>query len=384
MIARAVILVLLCTTIFSPAFGIGCPQLPDPPFGESAETAHFVVVATLVRRAGDGKPYLNIETVLKDHEWLRGKKTIEILGTQASNANNNSRYLVFFEIDNGQASPFRGILAPAESKLPDYVKGAIQVRGKDLATRLLYFFNYLDSPETVIATDAFTEFANTDYKDARAIYQKFPAATLVKWLRDPNTPASHISLYGTILGHCGDVRKHAGLFRMMLKDPTKRASTSLPGILIGYLILDPKAGQEYVRELLSDEKLEFSMCYSALRALRFCWGCRRDLIPEEEIISNMELLLDQSDIADLAIDDLRRWGRWELTNSILPLYNKKSHNNRIIKRSIIKFALSVPAENKDAAAFLKQRRAEDPERVSDIEEMLSLEAPPSPKLKTKP
>jgi hypothetical protein len=55
--------------------------------------------------------------------------------------------------------------------------------------------------------------------------------------------------------------------------------------------------------------------------------------------------------------------------------NANRDNNSIVKRAIIRFALSAPADNATAAAFLKERRADHPERVRDIEKLLELERP---------
>jgi hypothetical protein len=85
------------------------------------------------------------------------------------------------------------------------------------------------------------------------------------------------------------------------------------------------------------------------------------------------LLIGQRDMADFAIDDLRRWGRWELTEKVLSLYGTKSHDIPIVKRAIIRFALCAPADNKEAAAFLKLQRAEEPDQIRNIEQLLETE-----------
>jgi len=354
------------------------------------DMANLIVFGTLSNAKrdpnefGKGTTDMAIEIVVKDHEYLKGKKSITLPRYVPADPKSKSKYLVFCQIYKGELDPYRGEPVPPGSKIADYLKGALEVRSKDPATRLQYFFDYLDSPDNVISIDALMEFGNADYKDTRSIYHKLPAATLVKWLKDPNTPASRFGLYGSILGHCGNAKEHASLLRELLDDPKKRFSTGMDGMLAGYVILDPKPGWKYVVDLLSDDKQEFLMRYAALRTVRFFWDYRRDVIPEAEIISAMKLLLGQNDICDLAIDDLRRWQRWELTSQIISLYSQKSHSIPIVKRSIIKFALSAPAENKEALVFLKQRREEEPERIRDIEELLKLEALPPPKLETKP
>ena len=194
-----------------------------------------------------------------------------------------------------------------------------------------------------------------------AVAPKLPAATIAKWLRDPNVQPSRIGLYGSLLGQCGNAKEHGPLLREMLEDPKKKFSSGIDGMLAGYVELDPKSGWKYVRELIADEKQEFLVRYAALRAARYFYDYRKDLISANDVVGALELLLDQGDIADLPIEDLRKWGRWEMTEKIISLYGRKSHTIPIVKRAIIRFALSAPANNAAAAAFLKEpARAERP------------------------
>jgi hypothetical protein len=368
-----------------------CPFCPSQGQTLSGEVnqANLIVFGTLSNAKrdpnefGKGTTDMTIEMVVKDHQVVKDKKVITLPRYVPPDPKNPTKYLVFCEVYNGAIDPYRGEAVAPESKIAEYLKGALAVRDKDVPTRLQYFFKYLDSPEAAISVDALMEFGNADYKDTQAVYAKFPAETVVKWLKDPNTQPSRYGLYGSILGHCGNAKEHAALLREMLDDPKKRFSSGIDGMLAGYVLLDPKEGWKYIRSLMEDEKHEFLVRYAALRTVRFFWEYRRDVIPEGQVIPAMEILLDQGDIADLPIDDLRRWGRWELTEKIIGLYGKKSHNIPIVKRAIIRFALCAPEDNKAAQAFLKQRREEEPERVRDIEQLLELEkTPPKPDPKT--
>ena len=330
---------------------------------------------------GKGTTEMTIEVVVKDHEFLQGRKAITLPRYVPPDPKRPAKYLVFCEVFKGQLEPYRGENVAPDSKIAEYLKGAIAVRGKG-PERLPFFFKYLDSPDGVISSDAYMEFGNAEDKEVQKVAQEFPADKLVKWLKDPNTPPSRFGLYGSLLGHCGNLKEHAPLLRQLLDDPKKRFSSGIDGMLAGYIMLDPKEGWKYLRGLLADEKQEFLIRYAALRTVRFFWEFRRDVIPQADAVHAMELLLDQGDIADLPIDDLRRWGRWELTAKILALYGTKTHNIPIVKRSIVRFALSAPADNALAAAFVKRRRVEEPDRVRDIEQLLELEKAPLPVPKT--
>jgi hypothetical protein len=162
----------------------------------------------------------------------------------------------------------------------------------------------------------------------------------------------------------------------MLDDPQKRVSTGVDGILAGCTMLQPKMGLDYIQSILKDPAKEFMLRYAALRALRFFWDSRPDLIDKKELVQGVYQLLDQSDIADLAIEDLRKWSRWENCDRVLELQNKKSHDIPIIRRAILRFALCCP--DKKAMAFVEQARKRDPEMVKDTEELLKLETGKTP------
>src|SRR5262249_43672042 len=159
-------------------------------------------------------------------------------------------------------------------------------------------------------------------------------------------------------GHCGKA-EHAKLLRKMLDDPARRLTNGVDGILAAYVLLEPKEGWQYLTGLIKDPSKEFTTRYAALRAVRFFWDLRPDVVGRKEMVEGIRPLLDQGDIADLAIEDLRKWGRWECATEILALRGKKSHDIPIIRRAILRYALSCP-ENAEAVAFVDGQRKKDP------------------------
>src|SRR5262249_8545367 len=155
-----------------------------------------------------------------------------------------------------------------------------------------------------------------DYKDYRDMAKKLPADKIAKWLEDPNTASYRYGLYASMLGHCGK-DKHAEVLRKMLDDPQKRAGSGVDGILAGYALLKPKEGWAYTKAVLEDPKRDFMLRYAALRAVRFFYDSRPDVIKKKELVEGVSKLLEQSDIADLAIEDLRKWGQWESCDQVL-------------------------------------------------------------------
>ena len=138
--------------------------------GEVAQ-ADFIIYGTLsnAQRATPAnltreRTDLAIELVIKNHEFLKGKKYVTIPKfLQASKK--DAKQLVFFKVFEGKLDAYRGDEVAADSKLPEYLKGAIAMRTKNTLARLKYSFDYLESPDLVISSDAYTEFAMADYKE---------------------------------------------------------------------------------------------------------------------------------------------------------------------------------------------------------------------------
>ena len=318
---------------------------------------------------GGGTTDLKIDAIIKKHDIV-GKQTTITLPRYMPDQNKNTKWLVFCDVYKGKIDPYRGVPVAADSDMVKYLKGALEIKDKEIGPRLRFYFDYLDNKEVEISNDAYKEFGNADYKDYRDMAKSLPADKIAKWLEDPNTPAFRYGLYASMLAHCGTA-KHGELLRKMLEDPQKRVSTGVDGVLAGYTMLQPKEGWEYTRSILKDPAKEFMLRYAALRAARFFWDSRPDIIPQKELVAGVQLLLDQSDIADLAIEDLRKWNRWEMCDKVLELQDKKSHDVPIIRRAVLRYALSCP--EKKAAAYVDQCRKRDLEMVKDTEELLKLE-----------
>ena len=324
---------------------------------------------------GGGSTDLKIDAVIKKHDIL-GEQKVVTLPRYMPDQNKNTKWLVFCDVFKGKIDPYRGVPVAADSDMVKYLKGALDAKDKDISTRLRFYFDYLDNKEVEISNDAYKEFGNADYKDYRDMAKDLPADKIAKWLDDPNTPAFRYGLYASMLAHCGTA-KHGELLRKMLDDPQKRVSTGVDGVLAGYTMLVPKEGWQYTRGILKDPAKEFMLRYAALRAARFFWESRPDVLDKKDLVEGISLLLEQSDIADLAIEDLRKWNRWEACDKILNLKNKKSHDVPIIRRAILRYALNCPSRS--ALDYVNECRKRDPEMVKDTEELLKLEvAAPAP------
>src|SRR5262249_49837747 len=159
--------------------------------------------------------------------------------------------------------------------------------------------------------DAYREFANASYADYKDMAKKLDPAVLADWLEDAKTPPYRYGLYASLLGHCGKP-EHAKLLRKMIDDPEKSKSSGIDGLLPAYLILAPKEGWDYFTNQLSKTN-DSAMRSAALPPCRFLYAERSDLINHKDLVKGVALVLAHRDMADFAIEDFRRWKRWEMT-----------------------------------------------------------------------
>lgn len=346
--------------------------------------AKLVVFGTLanpnLKFAPDGTDQsttdLLVEEVVKDHEFLKGKKTV-VLPRYMPLPNEPVKFLIFADIYKEKLDPYRGI-ASGSKEMVQYLKGALKLPEKDMPKRLRFFLDYLDHPDVEVASDAYREFAAADYKDVEALVKTVDAAKLrkklVAWLKDRDTAAYRFGFYGMLLGLVG-TREDGEAFRDLLDDPDRGLITGMDGVMAGYVRADKEAGWTYLQNQLRAKDAPYARRYAALRAARFLWKFQPDVVPQKDLTAAISLLLDQPDLADLAIDDLRKLKVWGQADAVLPLFGKPSHQAPQIRRSILRFALQCPGEK--PKAFIAEQRQKDAKLVEQVEEFLKLELPDS-------
>jgi len=172
---------------------------------------------------------IEIETIIKDN-GARGKAMKLTLNRfiDTSFLTDKDRFIVFCDIFRNNIDPFRGMHLKKDSKLPEYLRGALQVKDRPVAQRLRFFFDYLDNSDIDISNDAYKEFGNADYKDFRPMAKELPANRVIGWLTNPETPPFRTGLYASMLGHCGQA-KDAAVLRKLLDDSERRAGSGWTG-----------------------------------------------------------------------------------------------------------------------------------------------------------
>lgn len=319
---------------------------------------------------------LSVEEIIKDHEYLRGKKKL-VLQRYLPLTGEPVKFLIFADIYKEKLDDYRGI-ASNTKELVKYLQGAVKLPEKAVAARLVYFLGYLDHADSEISMDAYREFAAADYEEVvaaiRAVDPEKLRAKLIGWLKDKDTAPFRFGFYGMLLGLVGKPEDGA-LFLELLEDPDRGLITGIDGMMAGYARVDREQGWAYLLRQMEDPALPYARRYAALRSVRFLWKYQPDVVPRKELLRGMRALLDQSDLADLATDDLRKLKAWDFTDDILACFSKETHQLPQIRRAILRYAMQCPGEK--AKAFLAEQKKANPKLVEQVEEFLKLELPDS-------
>ncbi len=375
MFHRTLFSVLTALLVVPPALACSlCRGTQAPTLREEAaqSTAKLILYGSMAspHRVGDGYVTdLNVEVIVRDHVILGKRRVVEVPRyIPVTDPKNPPRFLIFCDVYNDKLDVFRGV--PVKSRVAvEYVRGALELDTKDRAARLKYYFRYLEDPDPEIAEDAFREFAKTNDQDLGTLAAELPAEKLRSWVGNEQTPAHRLGLYAFLLGAHRDPRD-ADLFRRLLDNAGERTLVAYDGLLGGYIQVQPERGWELALATLRDEQRGFTERLAVVRTLRFFHGWK----PEEnraKIYQGIDLVLARNDMADLAVEDLRRWREWDLTPRVLALYGRKGFDAPIMRRAILRYALSCPRP--EARQLAESVRKSDPDLYKDVEESLQYE-----------
>jgi hypothetical protein len=348
-------------------------------FRQEARASKFVVVGTLTnaRLVGDnGFTDLTVEHVVKDDPALGKRKSVTLPRWTPIDPKKPQRMLVFFDVYEGKIDPFRGVSVRGAG-VPDYLNGALRLDDRDRVAILLYYFRHLDNPDPDVAADAFLEFAKAADQEIGLVGPKLDPVKLRKLLADPKTPVERLGVFAFLLGACG-TKADADSLAAMLDKSDERTAAGLSGILGGLIELRPEEGWKRAVSLIEDPKRAYQDKLAVLGAVRF-FQAYKPAECRKAILAGMTAVVSRGDMADMAIEDLRRWKWWDLSKHILAQYNQPTHAAPLVKNAILRYALCCP--DADAAAFVKVVERSDAELVREIRESLEFERPAPAKSK---
>jgi hypothetical protein len=186
---------------------------------------------------------------------------------------------------------------------------------------LPYLMQVVDTPDRHIRADLVDEIQDAHVADLRAIISATPRDKLRKRLVGPDTPDELPGLCCYLLGLSGtgssgtafstgdDVKLLEAKVREQNRDGGYR--TGADYMMIGNLLLAGDPGLDRVDAWrIKDRSAPFGETYGAMQALRFLWKNGNGKITHDRLLQSMRLFLDRPELADLAIEDLRRWQDW--------------------------------------------------------------------------
>jgi hypothetical protein len=349
-------------------------------FREHLKRADFVAVGKLQNpqfdpNGGKGRTDFQIQTLLKASNKLPKQGSVAIPRYIPVIGNTPPDYLLCCQADeNGQPEPTFG--KTTTKAMTEYVQEILKLEERDLTKRLGLAFLHLDSADEGVAADAFLEFAKAPDAEILKAKSVLQPAKLRQLLNNPKTPSERLGVFALLLGFCGNLKDAEDLAKLVQVRPLpETVRTNLGGYLAGLTLLNPELGWKQIENVLVTETDSLDRRLSAIGSVRFFQATR----PQESrkaILASYQKLLGLHDLADLAIDDLRRWQWWELSEDVFKLYDNPLYQAMIIKRGIIRYGLQCP--NNDAKRFLSAVREKDLKLVQDVEELLKAFEPIRP------
>jgi nitrogen fixation-related uncharacterized protein len=247
--------------------------------------------------------------------------------------------------------------------------------------RLTYFLKFLDSPDSLISNDAYSEFAKAPYEQVSVIANVLDRKRVRRWLESKKTPANRIGLYGLMIGICGNA-SDADFLKNQIAKTSDDFRLGINGMIAGYLLLQGEKGLDFIDQtMLANPKTPDGEAYAAMQALRFLWSNSRDQFDVDRMRRSMRILLDRPNMAELAIRDLARWKDWSALMRLRQLYGADKYESIQVRRAIVGYLLAcandIPNDQKDdppkhvkqAQLALQALRKQDPKTVRQAERL---------------
>ena len=226
--------------------------------------------------------------------------------------------------------------------------------------RLAFFQNYFEDDESMLAFDAYDEFARASYDDLIALKPLMQREKLVNWIKDPNVSTSRRRLYFTMLGVCGtadDVK----LLEDLIRSDDHHQRAGLDALVASYLTLTGDRGLDLVEQtFLSDPDTEYVDARDVVSALRF-HGSETSILSRDRIVAAVRHILDRPKMADMVIPDLARWEDWDVMKRLVQMFKDAEQDNNYVRVPIISYLRACPLP--EAQQYLTELAQLDPDAV---------------------
>ena len=341
---------------------------------EKINAADVVVLATLTSQPSS-KPVLDSDELPKGEfkvsKIIRGDKWVS--------ADDKFSTILVGQYEVGTTFMVIGVDAPTvawstpmkvSKRAEKYVDDLIKLP-KSGPARLVFFQNYLQDDESMLAYDAYDEFARAPYADLIGMKDKMKHDKLMAWIQDDEIPVNRKRLYYTMLGVCG-TKDDVKVFEKILRSGDRKKQRGLDALVACYLNLTKAEGLKLINEeFLSNPEADYVDLFSVVSALRF-HGSEVEFIKKKDLIESMRLVLKRPKEADMVIPDLIRWKDWEMVGEMKKLFEQPTEKtSNFIRVPIAKYLLICP--NANAKKAVEELRKVDAMSIERAEKMLQWE-----------
>ncbi len=331
-------------------------------FAEQLDNSEIAVVAELVSVPPPvtdpdedfPKAKFKIVQVLKGDKFVKDEMTFQtqLVGTYPK----GSKFLVM-----GVDPPTVAWTTPmkASDRVFDYLN-KIQDLPESGGERLIFFQNFFEDKESVLAFDAFDEFARAPYEDLIEMKDQMDREKLIGWIKDKDTLINRRRLYFTMLGVCG-TDEDIPLLEELIKSDSRKKRAGLDALIACYLNLKGEDGVDLVEAtFISDREADYVDTLAAVTALRF-HGTEVDIISKKRIVKAVRQLLERPKYADMIIPDLARWEDWSSMETLVKMFKEADPESNWLRVPVITYLRACPKP--EAKAYIEELGKIDPEAV---------------------
>ncbi len=329
-----------------------------------------VVVATAVAGDADrdvdaGTVTMRVDTVLKGDDLIEAGRSVVAVYYGSVEAGRQ------FMLSGVDPADMQWSCLPLTDMAVDYVKTVARLPVDDGAARLRFYYDYLESSESMLARDAYDEFAITPYEDVRAIAETIDREQMLTWIDDPEINVDRRRLYLTLLGIVGGPDDLPRL-ESMLQSTSQASRAGLDALIGCYLTLAGTDGLPLIDRLfLSNQQASYADTYAAIAAIRNLGTL--DLLPRSTLAEALHPVLHREPLADLVIPDLARWQDWSQVETIKQLFLEADEDNNWVRVPAVNYLRACPLPEAEVA--LQKLMEVDPESVRRANTFFSVPKP---------
>ena len=183
-------------------------------------------------------------------------------------------------------------------------------------------------------------------------------------------PEERLGLYAFLLGGCGHDADISFLLEM-LKSQDSRAQAAFDGAMVALIRLHPDKGWKALDGFLKADDTPLQTRLSCIRSIKVAGEIMQDKSDKAEIFKALNIALKQGELADLAIEELRKMKYWGFTQEILNIYGTKGYTAPVMKRAFLRYALTAP-KDPQIEKFLALIETKDSQMILEVKESLGL------------